>query len=62
MKEPTVPTYGLIVINNAYNEGQITFLQWLELSKAWAEAMIEQFGDNCQCCNTQEVDSSTDAA
>lgn len=62
MPEPTVPTYGLIVINNAYNEGQITFLQWLELSKAWAEAMIEQFGDNHQRRTTPEGDESTDAA
>jgi hypothetical protein len=37
-----VPTYGLLVINHAYNEGQITFLQWLELSQAWAQKMIEQ--------------------
>jgi hypothetical protein len=38
-----VPTYGLLVINNAYNEGQITFWQWLELSRAWAEAMLAQY-------------------
>ena len=38
-----VPTYGLLVINNAYNEGQITFLQWLELSREWALKMIERY-------------------
>lgn len=42
MDEQTVPTYGLLIINNAYNEGKITFWQWLELSRAWAESMLEQ--------------------
>lgn len=40
-----VPTYGLLVINHAYNEGQITFLQWLELSQTWAQKMIEQVAE-----------------
>jgi hypothetical protein len=37
-----VPTYGLLTINHAYNEGKITFHEWLELSREWALAMIEQ--------------------
>jgi hypothetical protein len=37
-----VPTYGLLTINHAYNTGQITFAEWLELSRAWALKMIEQ--------------------
>ncbi len=39
-----VPTYGLLVINHAYNEGQITFSEWLELSREWALKIIEQYG------------------
>lgn len=38
----TVPTYGLLTINHAYNEGKLTFKEWLELSRAWALKMIEQ--------------------
>jgi hypothetical protein len=40
----SVPTYGLLVINHAYNEGKITFKEWLELSRQWAEAMLQQHG------------------
>lgn len=39
-----VPSYGLLVINHAYNEGEITFLQWMELSREWALKIIEQCG------------------
>ena len=45
-KEPgkdTVPTYGLFAINHAYNEGKITFKEWLELSREWALKIIEQY-------------------
>jgi len=45
-KEPendTVPTYGLLMINHAYNEGRITFKQWLEQSREWALKMKEQY-------------------
>ena len=38
MDEP-VPTYGLLMINHAYNEGRITFKQWLEQSREWALKM-----------------------
>lgn len=38
-----VPTYGLLVINHAYNEGNITFKEWLELSRQWAMKIIEQY-------------------
>jgi hypothetical protein len=34
-----MPSYGLLVINHAYNEGKITFSEWLQLSKTWAKAM-----------------------
>lgn len=30
MEDQTVPTYGLLAVNHAYNERQITFLQWLD--------------------------------
>jgi hypothetical protein len=39
--DETVPSYGLIVINHAYNEGKLTFKEWLELSRQWAEKIIE---------------------
>jgi hypothetical protein len=37
-----VPSYGLLVINHAYNEGKITFREWLELSRQWALKQIEE--------------------
>ena len=42
-EKDTVPTYGLLVIDHAYNEGKITFQEWLELSREWAEAAICQY-------------------
>lgn len=57
MDEQTVPTYGLLVINNAYNEGKITFWQWLELSRAWAEAMLKQFQATEDLCKSPEYSS-----
>jgi hypothetical protein len=61
------PTYGLLAINHAYNEGRITFKEWLELSRVWAHKMIEQYGDRAACpspaCyNTNRIDKSTGAA
>ncbi len=38
-----VPTYGLLTINHAYNEGKITFKEWLELSRQWALKIKEQY-------------------
>lgn len=40
--EEQVPTYGLLVINHAYNEGKITFREWLALSREWALQIKEQ--------------------
>jgi hypothetical protein len=40
-EEEKVPTYGLIVVNHAYNQGKLTFKEWLELSRAWALKIIE---------------------
>ncbi len=37
-----VPAYGLLVINHAYNEGKLTFKDWLELSRTWAQKMLAQ--------------------
>ena len=36
------PSYGLLYITRAYNQGEITLEEWLLLSKAWAEAMLQQ--------------------
>ncbi len=63
-----VLTYGLLVINHAYNEGKTTFKEWLELSRNWALKIIEQYsGETAECpspaCyNTKRVDKSTGAA
>jgi hypothetical protein len=35
--------YGLLVINHVFNEGKITFQEWLALSREWAEAVICQY-------------------
>ena len=37
-----VSPYGLLAINHAYNQGKITFKQWLELSRKWAVSYKEQ--------------------
>jgi hypothetical protein len=37
-----VPSYGLLYITRAYNQGEITLEEWLVLSQAWAEAMLQQ--------------------
>jgi hypothetical protein len=42
MDKDRVPSYGLLAINHAYNEGRLTFKEWLELSREWALRMIEQ--------------------
>jgi hypothetical protein len=44
MAVESVPTYGLLTINHAYNEGKLTFKEWMELSREWSLAMIEQYG------------------
>jgi hypothetical protein len=37
-----VSSYGLLSINHAYNEGKITYWEWLKLSREWAEQIIRQ--------------------
>jgi hypothetical protein len=66
-EKDAVPTYGLLPINHAYNEGKLTFQEWLELSREWALKMIEQYGDAAacpspSCYNTNRIDKSTGAA
>ncbi len=67
MEKADVPTYGLLMINHAYNEGKLTFQEWLELSREWALKIIEQYGDRAaspspSCYNTNRIDNSTGAA
>jgi hypothetical protein len=38
-----MPTYGLLVINHAYNQGLLSFQEWRELSRQWAEAMQARY-------------------
>ena len=47
--DEAIPTYGLLAINHAYNEGKITFQEWLELSHEWALKMIEQYDRVTDC-------------
>jgi hypothetical protein len=37
-----VPSYGLLYIIRAYNQKEISFDEWLNLSREWAEEIIEQ--------------------
>jgi hypothetical protein len=39
----TVPSYGLLYITRAYNRREITFEEWLRLSKEWAEQIIYKY-------------------
>ena len=41
-REPSVPTYGLLYITQAYNRKEITFNEWLRLSREWAERILRQ--------------------
>jgi hypothetical protein len=47
-KAGNVPTYGLLTINHAYNEGKLTFMEWMQLSREWSLAMTEQYGSKQQ--------------
>jgi len=42
--EQPVASYGLLYITRAHNRKEITFDDWLRLSKAWAEQVIRQYG------------------
>jgi hypothetical protein len=46
--DDTVPTYGLLHITRAYNRAEISFDEWLRLSKEWAERIIRQAADREQ--------------
>ena len=39
-----VATYDLLYITRAYNRREISFEEWLRLTKEWAEQVIRQFG------------------
>jgi hypothetical protein len=41
--EPVAP-YNLLYITRAYNNREISFDEWLRLTKEWAERMIQQYG------------------
>jgi hypothetical protein len=40
--ERDVPSYGLLYITRAHNQGEIDAETWLQLAIAWAEAMLKQ--------------------
>jgi hypothetical protein len=40
--KPPAPSCGLLYITRAYNRGEMTFDEWLILSREWAEHIIQQ--------------------
>ncbi len=40
---PPPDALGLLHITHAYNRGEITFEQWLEQTRAWAEAVVKHY-------------------
>lgn len=40
-----VASYDLLCITRAYNRKEITFEEWLKLTKEWAEQMIQRYGN-----------------
>jgi hypothetical protein len=41
-EKDTVTSYDLLYITRAYNRKEISFDEWLRLSKEWAERIIRQ--------------------
>ena len=44
-------TYGILAINQAHNEGILTYKEWLTLSQEWAIGVLKdkhQRGDTCK--------------
>jgi hypothetical protein len=61
--EHDIPTYGLLLINHAYNEGALSFKEWLCLSREWAMQMAERYGEGTACqppslYNTERTDGT----
>jgi hypothetical protein len=55
--EEAMPTWGLLAITHAYNEGKLTFKEWMRLSREWAEGIIQQYGtdeDKARLKHTKE--------
>ena len=47
-EEPTdtlVASYDLLFITRAYNRKEITFEEWLRLTKEWAEQILQHYGN-----------------
>jgi len=40
-----VSRLDLLFITRAYNRQEITLAEWIQLSKAWAEAMVRQHSE-----------------
>ncbi len=40
--EEKVPTWGILTLTQAHNDGRLTFMEWLALSRDWSLRMIEQ--------------------
>jgi hypothetical protein len=47
-QKETVPSWGLLAITEAYNKGELTFQQWMKLSREWSLAIIQQYGVVCR--------------
>ena len=43
--DESVSPLDLLFLTRAYNRNEITFAEWLKLTKQWAEAIIQQYGE-----------------
>ena len=52
--EQPVSRLELLFLTRAYNRHELTFEEWLAATKAWAEAMVRQHGEQCYTEGTNE--------
>jgi hypothetical protein len=45
--EPPVNRLEILFLIRSYNRKEISYEEWLCLSRAWAEAMMRQYGPVC---------------
>lgn len=43
--QPKETTYTLLFINRAYSRREISFDDWLRLTREWAERIIAEYGE-----------------
>lgn len=50
--KPELLTYGILAINQAHNEGKLTFKEWLTLSGEWAKEVLKDKGQRGDACKS----------